>query len=159
MILRLHLSIQLVRTMLERKFVFIYHNQYLITKWLGLIWTLSNIFEFFPIKLISDNNAYESYFDYTKDQSSLPLLNLTDGYEYAIPNARNEISLLNDIRQHPDVFSANNITGQKYRIKAVYDTILGSKTTAVELDKEVEETVEKKKNELNIDNKQNQNVS
>ena len=58
---------------------------------------------------------YSVYFDYTKDTSSLPLI---DAYKYpkAALGARNEVWLLKYIYNHPDVHNAKNISGQSYNI-------------------------------------------
>ena len=87
-----------------------------------------NAISFFNV-LQSDNNCYQKYFDFSKDQSNLPLMDTS--YSYVKKGARNEVSLLKSVYKHPDVYSANSMSGQKHQILAVYDDTMGSKATAI----------------------------
>ena len=42
--------------------------------------------------------------------------------------------MLKDVREHPAVYSAHDISGRNYEVVAVYDTTIGSKATVVVLD-------------------------
>ena len=87
-----------------------------------------NAVSFFNVSQ-SDNNCYQKYFDFSKDQSNLPLMDTS--YSYVKNGARNEVSLLKSVYKHPDVYSANSMSSQKHQIVAVFDDTTGSKATVI----------------------------
>ena len=80
-----------------------------------------------------DNDPFQEYFDYSSyDHNKLPFIDSKEEPDAKI-RARNEVPLLKSVYDHPDVYTANSITGQPHQVVAVYDSHYGSKVTRVNI--------------------------